>query len=125
MVHDDDDYVEGTQAHPLIIIIILIIWNDVKWFWSSKLMVNDDHDYGDNADEHFHKCDEEDDCTISDNSDIIPSMAVRSGGGCCGRCGNHLQHNSSTLICNRFRDMCQKEIVQRFSKVLIHHTNPF
>merc|ERR1719397_1054080 len=26
---------------------------------------------------------------ISDNSDIIPSMAVRSGGGCCGRCGNH------------------------------------
>ena len=55
------------------------------------MKVKNDHNCGDNTDEHVHKGDEEGDITISDNSDIIPSMAVRSCGGCCGRCGNHLE----------------------------------
>ena len=55
------------------------------------MRVNDDDNCGDNTDEHVHKGYEEGDITISDNSDIIPSMAVRSGGGCCGRCGYHLE----------------------------------
>ena len=53
-------------------------------------MVNDDHDYGDNTDEHVDRGGEKDESTISDNGDIIPGMAVRSSSGCCGRCGNHL-----------------------------------